>query len=397
VFADRGGAAAARPAEGTAVSYTTEAGEKAEVSFAPLAEKFILDAEWAKRLSDPKVDGAVEFASASGWKLMTTSYLYTVLEVPRDGYYHVDFTKRCMRELDLYIGGRLVVPQSRIALRKGRYPVMLRAAIGTVKSHEKLYWYLRLKALTEREAEQGVKPMAPEPLAKLPPDLDAPVAPLILGALPYRMLGAWPIRGDLGANPYKQMTGLNGALIQQGTRVTVGSETVTFRPLPDGAIDNGAGRSPVEKMAFNVNIGKFWQGGAIESLGLSEKDLFAGRTPAAGLFFAVLANRRSLCVQAVGKPGVRCWLSGQECTTDRPIRLKPGFYPYLIAYRAEKAADRRVLPVRFHEVPDPDVEVERWRARVVRNADFLRRIAASGEKGTYATKALEAVATEFAP
>jgi hypothetical protein len=372
VFAEKGGAGAIRPEEGQAVPYAATNGEQRTATFVPLR-------------------GSPELASASGRKMMTTCYLYTVLEAPATGFYQVEYSKSLMRDLDVFLAGRRLAKDSFVELRQGRYPVMVRAAIGTVWGHERLGWSLRLLALTAREAEQGLTPIEPAPLTKLPEGLRAPLAPLLLSGMPPRMLGAWPLAGDALADPYERMTGQTGALISEGTRLAWGGTATEFRPLPPGTLDTVNTKGISDELHFNVEVGGYCQFGCVEHLGFSDRALFGDRVPSAGLFFAVLWNPRSLCLQAQCNPNLRCWLSGQACLPDRTIRLKPGFYPFLVEYRAARIGEKPVVPVTFREVPDPDIEMDRWLARVRRNAEMLRAIVAGGPGGAYAQAALDAL------
>lgn len=389
VFADGGGAGAARPEEGMTVAYTTAAGAQESVPFVPLDRKFILDRSRALVYGDIRLEGAPELATANGRKMMTTCYLYTVLDSPAAGCYRFDFLTRQMRDLDIFLAGRRIAGGSLVELKQGQYPVMVRAAIGTVQSHEPLYWYLRLLALTDGEREGGVAVLEPVPVARLPDSLRAPVAPMVFASLPPRMLGAWPIEGGIGGNPYEKMTGQIGALISEGVRIAAGATSAEFRTLPYGALDTINKRGPSESMQFNIVVGGYIQIGTVEGLGLSERTLFGESRSASGLFFAVLSNRRHVTVQAQCEPNVRCWLSGQECLSEWPIRLKPGFYPFLVEYRSTQRQTSPVLPVLFREVPDPALEMARWRARVRDNEHWIKRIAASGAKGAYAQDALD--------
>jgi hypothetical protein len=392
VFDGKGGAAAARPEEGLSVDYTAPGGENRKATFAPLDAKHLLDQGLAQLYNDPRLKGAPELASACGRKLMTTCYLYTVLDCPQDGYYHVDFTTRLMRQIHVYLAGRPLAPDSRIELKRGRYPLMVWAAIGTVKGHERMPWVLRLLSLSRQEAEEGVHPTEPQPLAALPHGLRAPVAPLLLQTLPPQMLGAWPLATDGQGDPHQHMTGRCGALLSASTQVALGGKTVPFRPLPPGATDAVDSKRATDELHVNLVLSGNWHHGAGEPLGLSGPALFGDQVPASGLFFAVLHNPRSVCVQAYCQPNVRCWLSGKECPANRTIRLKPGFYPFLLEYRPQKAQDSPVLPVTFRQVADPDVELGRWHERVRRNEALLRAIAASGPGGAYAREALDALA-----
>ena len=391
VFDGKGGAAAARPEQGLSVAYTAKDGQQRAVAFAPLDSKHLFDRDWAHRYQDPRLEGAPDLASACGRKLMTTCYLYTVLDCRQDGYYHVDFSTRLMRQIHVYLAGRRLAPESRIELKRGRYPLMVWAAIGTAKGHERMGWRFRLLSLSRQEAEQGVEPIEPAPLEKLPEGLRAPVAPLLLETLPPRMIGAWPVETKGQGNPYEHMTAVPGALVSEGAQVAFGGKTTAFRVLPPGAIDAVGSRRANDSLHFNAVLPGNWHYGAGEVLGLSAPALFADRAPACGLFFAVLHNPRSVCVQAYCKPNVRCWLSGKACLANRSIRLKPGFYPFLIEYRPGKADEKPVLPVTFRQVPDPDIELARWRQRLRRNAEMLRAIAASGVKGGYVGEALNAL------
>jgi hypothetical protein len=129
----------------------------------------------------------------------------------------------------------------------------------------------------------------PEPVAEpLPANLRAPVSPLVLASLPPRMLGAWPLEGDLKGNPYERMSGQVGALIGEGTRLTHGGKTVEFRPLPTGAIATPNWKGTSDDLRFNLRVGGYHQFGTVEELGLSERELFGDAVPAAGLFFADL-------------------------------------------------------------------------------------------------------------
>jgi hypothetical protein len=232
----------------------------------------------------------------------------------------------------------------------------------------------------------------PEPVAEpLPPGLGTPVSPLLLASLPPRMLGAWPLNGDLKGNPLALMSGNLGALITTNTRVNLGGQSVAFRPLPAGGTDTPSKPGIADSLHFNALIGvSGWVGaGAVEQLGLSEQVLFGDTSPATGLFYGLIRNRRSLTLQAQHEPNVRCWLNGREIRGFEVFDLKPGIYPCLMQFTSIEKLDKPVVPNVFVEVPDPAFTTKLWQARVQRNADLLRRIAASGPAGAYAQAALD--------
>ena len=404
VFKKLGGAGAVQPTVGQEVSYTHTNGRPATATFVVLDpnysthdpkkarasfdnSRYIITAGYAKALRNPKLEGAINFATASGRRYNTTCYGYTVIEVTEPDSYRVDMGAGRIRNSDVYLAGRRIESGMKVRLGPGRYPLMVRAAIGICGNWEPIPWAIQFIALPSGE------PLPPpEPLAEpLPSGLRVPVSPLRLETLPPRMIGAWPLALDGEGNPYENMTGVRGTLIPEGAQAAMGGRTEVFRPLPVGAIASVRAGRETERLHFNVALSGQWHYGAGERLGLSEPALFGDQVPAGGLFFAVLANPRSLHVETRFEPNVRCWLSGREVRAYEALRLKPGLYPFLIEYRMEKRQGKPVMPIVFAPVPDPVVRSENWRARVRRNKDLLRRIAESGPKGAYA-EAVERVA-----
>jgi outer membrane protein assembly factor BamB len=397
VFKDAGGAGALHPEPGQTMRYTKADGTAGEVAFVMLddikapdkkpQEKKLIDAAYAKILGNPSLEGGINLATASGRQYFTTSYACTVVEVTQPGRYRVEMHAGRIQSADLFLGGRRVEPDTTVELSAGRYPLMLRAAIGICGNWEPIQWAVVFIALP---AAGPVVP--PEPLAgPLPAGLRTPVAPLILASLPPRMLGAWPLDGPIQGNPYERMSGQSGSLIGEGTRITHGGKAVEFRPLPPGAIDTVGKRGVSDGLHLNVRVNVGYQHGVVEELGLAERAIFGDTSPSAGLFFAVLSNPRTVCVKLRYSANTRCWLSGREVPPYITIQLKPGLYPFLLEYRSDKRHDAAVLPLVFQEVADPAIEQRLWLGRVRCNADMLRRIAESGPAGVYVKPALDAL------
>jgi hypothetical protein len=281
-----------------------------------------------------------------------------------------------MRDIDVFINGRSVEPKAHLFMKKGRYPVMVRAAISTVQRHEKLGWHIRFLTVDADVAEDWDKPAEAEPLQVLPADLKAPVLPLAFNTMPARMVGAWPLKSEVGSNPYVLMKGTRGTLIEEGTSMVLNGKEHTFRALEPGVISIVNQRGVRDDQQFNVVVGRFRQWGPVEHLGLHEKDMFGDATDAKGLFSAVLWTRREVSVQAQCRSTVRCWLGGKRCGADKTINLKPGFYPFLVEI-AGMGSSKPNWPMKFVEVASPELELERWKTRIERNRDFLERIALS--------------------
>lgn len=402
VFKERGGAGAALPKVGQKVSYTRTNGQKDAVTFVVLDPNYsthdpkkarakfdnsrhIITAGYARALRNTKLEGAINFATASGRRYNTTCYGYTVIEATEPGSYRIDMGAGRIRNSDVYLAGRRIEGGMKVRLGPGRYPLMVRAAIGICGDWEPIPWAIQFVALSS-----ALPP--PEPLAEpLPSGLRVPVSPLRLGTLPPRMIGAWPLALDGKGNPYETMTGVRGALIPAGAQAAMGGRTRTFRPLPAGAIASAGTGRETDTLHFNLDISGNWHYGAGERLGLSERVLFGDTAPAGGLFFAVLVNPRSLHVEARFEQHVRCWLSGREVRAYEVVRLKPGLYPFLIEYRMKKRHNRPVSPIVFVPVPDRVARADYWVKHMDRNADILRRIAGSGPNGAYAKEALDAL------
>ncbi len=388
VLSSAGGAGAARPEEGLKVAYTTAKGARGEETFAPLNPKHNLGRDSAEKYRNPRLDGGVEFASATGRKYLTTCYLYAVLENKQPGYYRADYSTKKMKRIAVYLAGRPLEPGGIVQLQAGRYPVMVHAAIGVVQSHEPLEWYFQFVAVTAAEAMHGPQPLVPAPLAKLPAGLRTPVVPLLFAGVPSRMLGAWPLPDQALADPYAAMTGQVGLVVVEGAKIAVGGRTAEFRPVPGEAIV--AERGQTDSLSFNMPAGAWPGSGFAPTFGLADKVLFADLAPARGLLFAVLANRRSLTVELHPSANVRCWLSGLEVKPAKPVRLVAGLYPFLIEYRPQ-TAEKAPAPT-FQEIGDPAIELERWYDRVRRNVAMLRAIAAGGPGGAPAQAAIDALA-----
>jgi hypothetical protein len=245
-------------------------------------------------------------------------------------------------------------------------------------------------------------PLVPFPLERLPEGIRTPVVPLILGGFPHHLLGAWPLGDHDVDNPYAAMAGQSGAVVSEGVKITVGGDKAEFRPVPDEGITEAAvgkrGDSPAAKerllvdyLWFNLPVGTWPMPGLVPSLGLSPQALLGDRTAARGYFFAVLSNRRALTVEFDCPEGVRAWLSGKQIGKGDRVRLAPGLYPLLIECRVTAQSAQATIAPSFREVADPAIELDRWLARVTRNTDLLRAIAASGPGGAYARDALESL------
>ena len=402
VFAGAGGAGAARPEEGLEVPYTTDKGAKSTVTFACLHGKHNINRDWATRYGNPKLEGGVDFASATGRKYRTTCYLYAVLENHSPSFYRADFSVKKMTRIAVYLAGHRLEPGCTVRLKQGRYPLMVQASIGTVHSHEMLEWYMQFQTATVTKAGASPQLPAPAPLDRLPEGTRTPVVPLLLGTFPHRLLGAWPLKDQAVDEPYAAMSGQSGTVVTEGVKIAVAGATAEFRAVPEEAIApvtfrrRRRGGEPVvherllvDYLWFNLPVGTWPMPGLIPCLGLAPQALFGSRAPARGFFFAVLSNRRCLAVELNCPDNVRCWLAGRRIRKGDRVRLVPGLYPLLVECRVAAETPKAPVAPTFREVADPAIEMRRWLARVRRNAAMLKAIAACGPGGAYARAALE--------
>ena len=372
VFREQGGAGAARPGAGLKVAYTDTDGKPAVAVFASLDAQHVIDAKYAQALRNPRLEGGVNFATASGRKYNTTSYAYTVLDVDRPRAYRVEIHHGRVKNTDVYLAGQRLKDQAVVQLSPGRFPLMIRAAIATCGNWEPIEVAVQFRELLAN------KDQPPQPLAApLPEGVRTPIAPLAVGAgLPPALLGAWPLpEGTIEKS-------LFGKIVGEGTK----AGGVEFRPVPAEAVVSG--RGGYDRHAFNAPQ-------VAGGFALAPKALFEA-LPARGLFFAVLENRRSIAVELDCPKGVRLWLSGREVHDGETVRLAAGLYPMLLELRATAAtAAAAVLPL-FREVSDRHAEMGSWLARVRKNESLLRVIAASGPGGAYAQAALDSLRREGA-
>ena len=101
VFADKGGAGAVHPEVGMKVAYSKADGSRSEAAFVGLdpnyssydpktsragfdTTRYVITQGYANALGNPRLEGGINFATASGRKYNTTCYVYTVLEVSRE-------------------------------------------------------------------------------------------------------------------------------------------------------------------------------------------------------------------------------------------------------------------------------------------------------------------------
>jgi hypothetical protein len=377
IFAAQGGAGAARPAPGQAVSYTKTDGTAATATFVALSDKGgpeakgadrkTIDRAYALALGNPRYEGGINFAAAAGRQYHTTSYVYTVLDVPEAGAYRVEIHHGRVKSTDVYLGGVKVASEMVVRLARGRYPLMVRAAIAACGNWEPIQFAVQFRALITS------KDGPPEALAALPAGTHATVSPLVVNAgLPPVVLGAWPVPEDTAAEA------LAGQIVTEGVKIG----GVEFRRVTAEAMV--AGKTVMDRNAYNAPQ-------PFVGYALSSQELFGDRRPGRGLFSAVLENRRAMFVECECPRGFRLWLNGREVRDGQAFSLAPGYYAVLVELRAT-AQDAPSLPPTFREVSSRATEAERWRDRVMRSADMLKRIAASGPNGAYAQEALDAIA-----
>jgi len=394
VFADRGGAAKVHPEAGQKVAYTAADGKRAARTFVVLsadgdkgrtggADRPIIDAAYAGALGNRRLVGGVNFAAAAGRKYNTTCYLYSVLDVAEAGRYRVETVVGRIRNTDLYLAGTRVEHGTVVDLGRGRYPLMVRAAIATCGNWEPIEWAIQFRRLPS-----GAPP-PPRPLDEpLPAGLRAPVAPLLLGGgLPPALLGAWPLPAHGRDDPPKALAALPGGVPAAGMSIDLDGRKVELRPVPTEALTPA--RTGLDRLLFNTAQ-------PIAAYRLEPKALFADGLPSRGLFFALVELRRPVTVEFSRPEDCRFWLSGREIRDCEVIRLQAGLYTLLLECTA--TADnvgQSILPA-LSEVADPAMAQQCWLARVRRNEPLLRAIAASGPRGRYAREALDALTPDKA-
>ena len=154
VLDDLGGAAAARCVAGTTFTYNeSPGGQKKTAAFAELDKKHLIAAKWAQAYKDPKIEGGVDFASATGRTYLTTCYLYTILDSPKAGLYRLDHGTKKMEHFAVYVSGRRVERGDVVQLGAGRHPVMVHAAIAAVGGWEIIESYVQFQAVEAKEAQ----------------------------------------------------------------------------------------------------------------------------------------------------------------------------------------------------------------------------------------------------
>jgi outer membrane protein assembly factor BamB len=414
VFSEQGGAGKVYPRAGQKVAYTAADGSRAEATFvllegpsAPSKDRGVgsknplIDATYAAALGNARLEGGVNFAVASGRKYNTTCYAYAVLDVTQAGRYRVETIVGRIKNSDIYLAGERLDHEMVVTLSRGRYPLMVRAAIAACQSHEPIEWAIQFRALPAGEPAPPPRPIT----GSLPAGARAPVAPLrigggvspllasrattasalIGGGLPPALLGAWPLPAEGRDDPGAAVTALPGGLAGEGSVVTLDGVKTEFRAVPAEAVVGAGGIT--DRHTFNVAQ-------PTAGYGLDLKALFGDAPPARGLFFAVLENRRAVTVEVTCPSHARCWLSGREIRDAETVRLAPGLYPFLLECRATGEAKGKPAALAFSEVADPRLAAQRWLARVRRNEALLRAIAESGPAGAYAREALAALRSE---
>lgn len=161
-----GGAARARAERGTKVAwrvcatYATEpnpAGDVEERVFAPLEEKFLVSEAHGKRYGRIAAEGAVDFAAATKYAGLTTSYLYAVLENGQPGFYRVDIGDWKLFDAAVHIAGHRCRDGDIVRLERGRFPVLGSARMAHVNTWTKIGYHVRLHAVTEEDANRWLR------------------------------------------------------------------------------------------------------------------------------------------------------------------------------------------------------------------------------------------------
>ena len=394
VLADEGGAAAVQPEVGMKVAYRKADGSRGERAFHVLdpnhstydpkkararfdSTRYVITQGYANALGNPRLAGGINFATASGRKYNTTCYVYTVLEVSREGTYRVELVKGRIRSQDIWLAGRPIKHEDEVRLTKGRYPLMVRTAIAVCGNWEPIEWAILFRLLPSGPPQAPPQPLSADAAAKL----RMPVTPLLLAEnMSHALLGAWPLSNKAAEELAKAVLA-RGGILAEGEAIEAGGAKAVFQPVPASALARGKGVR--DRTLFNApQMLPTWL--------LAAKALLGEKVGACGVFTAVVDNRRDMTVEFTCPEGLRCWLGGREVRDAESLHLAPGWYPMIILATAEAA--KTPVGVGWRQVADPAMAKERWLARVRRSEGLLRMIAASGSAGTYARQALDAAA-----
>ena len=156
-LASIGGAAAARPEEGTRIMVPRGEGgaapDPAEVVFAPLPAAAVLSKDRAAKIGKPDWEGAVDVTAALGGEGPATAYLYAILQNAAPGCYRVEMLAKKMLGPAVFIAGRRLVEGDIVYLGKGRLPVLAQLPVASkTGGFTNVEFYLRLHAVGDEEA-----------------------------------------------------------------------------------------------------------------------------------------------------------------------------------------------------------------------------------------------------
>ncbi len=146
-----GGAAAARPEEGTRVKAPVDAwmpAGKGEVAFVPLEDKSVISPARAESIHHPEWAGATDVTAAMGCEGPGTCYLYCVVENAAPGTYRVEMLSKKMIAASVVIGGRRLANGDLVELGKGRLPVLAWLPVASkVGGFTNIEFFLKLHAV----------------------------------------------------------------------------------------------------------------------------------------------------------------------------------------------------------------------------------------------------------
>lgn len=120
---------------------------------APLDRKHYMTADHAAKYGNPKLEGGVDFASATGRRYFTANFLSADLLVKKPGLYAIEYSDKKMEQILVQVGGEPVASGDLARLGAHGYRVEVRASIGVVGNWEPIEWYLRFNAVTDEQAQ----------------------------------------------------------------------------------------------------------------------------------------------------------------------------------------------------------------------------------------------------
>ncbi len=215
----------------------------------------------------------------------------------------------------------------------------------------------------------------PEPILAPAPDetnyfeVDgAPVWQLTDRAAPddWLFCGPLPLNGD--ADPLAPLGGQAEARPTAGTTLGDAADAPAFIPIPRDFI----------QIRYNTIV--YWSRKPATSCALDLKKAVGGKQNTRSYYYTVVfvPTQRTVAVAVANRGAtVSLWLAGEKIEANKPVRLRPGFYPLLLRAdlgRLPPFIKQVVIEPQFREKEDAAQQLAAWREEVRRLRPRLERV-----------------------